>query len=383
MNKKSRDLFWYKTHSWLGLKLSLFLTFILITGTIAVFSLEIDWLLTPEMRSKEYVSPEQVAWGAAFDSVTEEYSGYELVGIFRLHDSWFSLQGIAITPWQESVRLWLDPLDGEFLGATSWYNVQRFFRSMHRNLMMPERTGTPIVSFMAIPLTISLIAGFIIYKKFWTGFFKRPRFDRKLRVWVGDFHRLAGLWISWFIALIAITSLWYFVEELGGNSPPFPPPAVRVEERQYSLPENFTGADLDAAVGIAIEELPGLQVRRILFPSFSEDPLIIQGDLTATLVRPRANGVYIDPLNLETLGSYRGEDLNYHTRISEAADPLHFGNFGGITSKIIWFIFGLFMTSMALTGAVIYTKRLGDKIKPTEELPTRSRVATAEEIQLL
>ena len=92
MNKKSRDLFWYKTHSWLGLKLSLFLTFILITGTIAVFSLEIDWLLTPEMRSKEYVSPEQVAWGAAFDSVTEEYSGYELVGIFRLHDSWFSLQ---------------------------------------------------------------------------------------------------------------------------------------------------------------------------------------------------------------------------------------------------------------------------------------------------
>jgi len=38
---------------------------------------------------------------------------------------------------------------------------------------------------------------------------------------------------------------------------------------------------------------------------------------------------------------------------------------------------------MALTGAVIYTKRLGDKIEPTEGLPTGSRVATAEEIQLL
>ena len=68
-------------------------------------SWEIARVLTPEMRSKEYVSPEQVAWGAAFDSVTEEYSGYELVGIFRLHDSWFSLQGIAITPWQESVKI--------------------------------------------------------------------------------------------------------------------------------------------------------------------------------------------------------------------------------------------------------------------------------------
>ena len=51
-----------------------------------------------------------------------------------------------------------------------------------------------------------------------------------------------------------------------------------------------------------------------------------------------------------------------HTRISEAADPLHFGYFGGITTKILWFLLGLSMSAMALTGVVIYSKRLKDKI---------------------
>ena len=37
-------------HQWVGLKLSLFLTFILFTGTLAVVSHEIDWLLQPSLR---------------------------------------------------------------------------------------------------------------------------------------------------------------------------------------------------------------------------------------------------------------------------------------------------------------------------------------------
>ena len=76
------------------------------------------------------------------------------------------------------------------------------------------------------------------------------------------------------------------------------------------------------------------------------------------MVRPRANGVYIDPSNLEVIGSYVGEELSVHTRISEAADPLHFGYFGGLTTKIVWFILGLSMSVITFTGVVVYTKRL-------------------------
>ncbi len=356
--RQSRDRLWFTVHSWIGLKLSLLMTFILATGTIAVFSAEIDWLVTPEMRASERVAQEEIAWGAAFDSWRREYPDYSPISIYRYQDNWFSLYMMMSTPWRENVLLWLDPPNGEMLGVTSFYNVQRFFRNTHRHLMMPPRIGIPIVSFLAFPLLISLIAGFVVYKKFWRGFFRWPRFERKKRIWNGDLHRLAGLWGSWFIALIAFTSVWYFVEEFGGRSPPFPQPDSNVVNRETPLPANFNGVDLEAAIARAQQELPGLNVRRVLFPGNRNGSLLIQGDLTAALVRPRANTVYIDPISLEVTGSFRGEELDLHTRISEASDPLHFGYFGGFATKLIWFVFGTMMTAMAITGIVIYSARL-------------------------
>ncbi len=356
--KQSRDRLWFKVHSWLGLKLSLLMTFVLATGTIAVFSAEIDWLITPEMRATERVAQEDIAWGAAFDTWRREYPNHRPISINRHQDNWFSLYMILNTPWRENVLLWLDPPNGEMLGVTSFYNVQRFFRNTHRHLMMPVNIGIPIVTFLAFPLLISLVAGFVVYKKFWRGFFKRPRFERKTRIWNGDLHRLAGLWGSWFIALIALTSVWYFVEVFGGRAPPFPPPKSNAVSRESSLPADFDGDDLEVALARAQQRLPGLEVRRILFPANRNGSLLVQGDLTAALVRPRANAVYIDPSSLQVTGSYRGEELGLHTRISEASDPLHFGYFGGIASKLIWFVFGVMMTTMAITGIAVYSTRL-------------------------
>jgi len=356
--RQARDRLWFAVHSWLGLKLSLLMTFILATGTIAVFSHEIDWLLVPEMRASERIAAESVAWGAAYDAMRREYPEYRARNLSRFEDNWFSLHMIALTPWRETVRLWFDPPDGRLLGATPFYNVQRFFRAVHRHLMMPTNLGVPIVASLAFPLLVSLVAGIVVYKKFWRGLFRWPRFKRNARIWNGDVHRLMGLWGSWFIALIALTSVWYFVESLGGRSPPFPRPELDVAQRQAALPDSFTGARLELALALARQELPGLRVRRVLFPRNSGAPLIVQGDLEAKLVRPRANGVYIDPATLTVLGSYRGEQLGLHSRISEAADPLHFGDFGGFATKLLWLLFGIMMTAMSITGIAIYAGRL-------------------------
>ncbi len=39
---------WLDLHRWVGLKLSILLSFVLITGTLATVSHEIDWLLDAE-----------------------------------------------------------------------------------------------------------------------------------------------------------------------------------------------------------------------------------------------------------------------------------------------------------------------------------------------
>ena len=232
--KQSRDRLWFAIHSWIGLKLSLLMVFILATGTIAVFSYEIDWLINPEMRASERVAAESTDWGAAFDTVRREYPEHRLLTLDRFQDNWFSLQLLAASPGGELVRIWLNPADGSLRGVTPFFNVQRLLRELHRHLMLPLNIGIPIVTFLAFPLLISLIAGFIVYKKFWKGWFRLPRFRRKRRIWHGDLHRLMGLWGSWFIALIAVTSIWYFVEQLGGRAPPFPAPEAEMVRQECS-----------------------------------------------------------------------------------------------------------------------------------------------------
>lgn len=89
------------------------------------------------------------------------------------------------------------------------------------------------------------------------------------------------------------------------------------------------------------------------------DPLVFQGYSDATwLVRPRASYVAFDPATQALLGQHRSADATLHQRISEMADPLHFGYFGGLWTKFIWFGFGATMSALSITGIIIYGKRL-------------------------
>lgn len=48
---KSRTRLWFLWHSWLAMPIWAFLFFICVTGTIAVVSTEITWLVDPSMRA--------------------------------------------------------------------------------------------------------------------------------------------------------------------------------------------------------------------------------------------------------------------------------------------------------------------------------------------
>ena len=54
----------------------------------------------------------------------------------------------------------------------------------------------------------------------------------------------------------------------------------------------------------------------------------------------------------------RGERLSAFSRIDEAADPLHFGVWGGWPSKVLWFVAGLALTTLAASGVAVFSLRL-------------------------
>jgi len=104
---------------------------------------------------------------------------------------------------------------------------------------------------------------------------------------------------------------------------------------------------------------PELDVRNIVPPGsyHGEDRLRIEGQGSDLLLRDRVNyaAVATDGNLIET-GS--GADLTAFEYWVNMADPLHFGDFAGITSKLIWFIFGLLLSGLILTGTWLHAQRL-------------------------
>ncbi|MEW4447781.1 PepSY-associated TM helix domain-containing protein [Qipengyuania sp. JC766] len=343
---------WWKVHQWVGLKISLFMTFILFTGTLAVMSAEIDWLLQPSLRVAPSTVEGPVAWARIAENAIEYPGVAKASSIEAPTASAFAAKVTVEDAEGELFFLHAHPTTGEIQGTGPWVGARRVLRNMHRHLNLPVWIGVPIVTSLAFLLLVTLVSSFVVYKKWWRGFAK-PLRTRDARTWWGDFHRLAGVWSLWFVALISLTSVWYFVESLGGDAPR--QPSVELEGPTGTT---LAPADLAAAFEAALAANPDLRVQGALLPT-ADDPLLqLHGDYEAVLVRPRSNAVWVDSRTAEVLLTTDGRDLGLHQRIGEMADPLHFGYFGGYWTKVPWFLFGLALTGLAVSGAAIYSLRI-------------------------
>lgn len=348
--KRKTARLWWTVHQWVGLKLSLFMAFIMFTGTLAVVSHEIDWLLQPSLRVAPASAEGPVDWAGIAENAARHPGVAQVWSMEAPTASAFAAKVTVKDAGGDLFYLHAHPTTGVIQGEGPWVGAQRVLRNMHRHLNLPTKIGVPIVAFLGVLLLISLVTSLVVYKKWWRGFTK-PMRTRDARTWWGDFHRLAGVWSLWFVTLMALTGVWYFAESLGLDAPP--PPRIKME-----APVAADAKGLAPAFAAAQAAYPGLEVRRVLLPGKESPVLQLHGDYKAILVRSRANTVWVDPATTAVLLTTDGRDMNVHQRIGEMADPLHFGDFGGYWTKVPWFLFGLLLTGLSLSGAAIYSLRI-------------------------
>lgn len=351
---------WYRWHSWVGLKLSVLMSFILITGTLAVFSHEIDWL-TNSAKRVDSSTVDGTNWSAIYESAEQKYGDRIYQGMAAPRDPWFSAELVYAISEDERRRAFFHPTTGEFLGEGRWFNWQRFFRMAHRHLMMPTIIGVSIVGILAVLLFISFISSFYIYPKWWKGFWRMPRTHHRKVFW-GDMHRLLGAWSLWFILLISVTGIWYLVERWGGAAS-YPSQGKAKSELAISQAVKPSLAQFNNMLRQTEALYPELNIEQIRFPFRAGRGVAFTGSAEAVLVRPRANLISFDPVTGELLTINKGTELSLHARISEAADPLHFGYFAGMPTKILYFIFGIMLSAISITGIYIFGMRVSAKPK--------------------
>ncbi|MEI5638412.1 MULTISPECIES: PepSY-associated TM helix domain-containing protein [unclassified Pseudoalteromonas] len=352
----------YHLHAWVGFQLALVMFVILVTGTIATLSNEIDWLVHEPMRSstpsEKNHSLQAQDWRAMYEAIKAQYPDSKVLTLGSMGEDYFNYRARVTNAQGLGRYVYVDPWTHEVTGETSLLTVQRVFRDLHRYLFMPAFPGLPIVTAFAFILLISLYTGLKTTRNWKTALW-RIRTQQGVRILLSDLHKVFGLWGLWCTSVIIITSFWYLFEfgvRVSGSSLEPSAPSVSAVVTQNS-PSRFSGSQLEQGFIQAQQSIENWTITAVQFPRDETSVLRFKGVGENPLLRERAHKVDFHPYTLERLNVQHPGNMTMGNYLNEYADPLHFGYFAGLTSKLIWFVFGVALTGLSFTGVLMTWKR--------------------------
>jgi uncharacterized iron-regulated membrane protein len=320
------------------------------SGTMAVFSRDIDHLLDPGVAASP--RPERIAWGTIYDNVQRAHPDLWVVQMVAHHSAGTVVESWALDSKDITHRIYSDPATGEVIATRSFMSVQRFFRSFHMALfaevwpVLNTPIGSLIVALFSIPLLMMLVTSLLFYRRFWRGFLKLD-WRKGRKVFWSDVHKLTGLWSLWFVAVISVTGIWYLIER---QLPEQRIPEVALSEPSRLLP-------IDTLIARAEAAYPQLRVTSVLLSDYESGVVQLLGQDGTLLVRDQAARIWMDSATARPLHVRPASTLSAYERWIDTADPLHFGFWGGIWSKAVWLVFGLALSGLCLTGAYLHVRR--------------------------
>jgi uncharacterized iron-regulated membrane protein len=335
---------WFQLHTWAGVFLGALLLFVCFTGTLASVSHEIEYLTDQKFRA---LTPRtKVDFHQLENQLAKKYPNSYLQRIQIRPERYLSGEAQIVTNNLRSF-VYFDANTGQILGEGRWGGLARFLRDIHRKLSMGD-VGKLIVTSLSLLLLIILVSSFFVYKDWWRYFFKRPdKLKSSKRTTWSSWHKIIALWSWWFIATVAVTSFWYFIDQTlqTAKIEYYPQPPQIQSEVVNAKPLALTKVIIKAKAAFE-----SLDITYIRYPNSANKPIEIRGNNNDFLVVDRANRIYLHPVSGEVLAVQYATELSIYSRLTDSVDLIHFGHFSGITSKVIWFVFGLCLSFMVASG---------------------------------
>ncbi len=355
--KQLKKIF-FQLHSWIGINLSILFFVVCFSGTLATLAREIDWIFRPGIRVEvqdhkaDKNSIAEKIKKAYPNGVITEWEGArmpylcDLVSVEKDGLEWY---------------VFVNPYTGNIQGATT-LTFQRFIRDFHYYFFIDyNNIGHFMVLVFAFMLFTVTVTALFFYKNWWRKLFELKT-DKGSAVLFRSLHRLVGVWSVPFCLLISITGIWYFIERtntanVSEVANPQLPKIKALDIDETSLKKLSFTVDYNKIISVAENAIPHLKVKDIKFPKNLSSPIYVTGKSNVPLVRYRANRVWLHPLTYGVIATQKATEVGARTLINDSADMLHFGVWGGLITKIIWFVFGLCLSSLVLTGIIIRLKK--------------------------
>ncbi|MFG7351185.1 PepSY-associated TM helix domain-containing protein [Shewanella oncorhynchi] len=378
---KISNRFWFMLHGWVSLPIWLLFCFICLTGTIAVLSHEITWLTNPASRA---LNPNDLPVKPVSELMTiveEAYPSAAVSGAMTLEP--YMVNVIMFSDADKPYAMaYVNQYTGEIQQINEGMTFAGFIRSLHAWLLFPWQSGYSLgyylVCSMALFMLASLVTGLIVYKRFWRSFFApKLRVSQGKKTLLADLHKLSGVWSIWFIAIMAVTGLWYLVQAIFWHADidiESHAPLVAAEQLPFIQKGDVNPADPSVsfaqALTLAQTHFPDFQPSYVMKPEHNRDMYHLSGSGEHIFYDQYSYNLSINPWTGEIARATSPETMTGIQTLMHIADPLHYGTLGGIWTKIIWFIFGVILSGMSITGFMMWGLRNVRAIKKMESPST-------------
>jgi uncharacterized iron-regulated membrane protein len=352
----------FLVHQWAGVGVGLYFAMMGLTGSISVF--------LPELRNT-LVAPVSAPAGSqriglqALQSNIEEMSPW-----LRLRAIYPGLTANQADLFEEqsserTVReIAIDPYNGHILvdrrrGATPY----DWIRDLHANLLSGD-VGKTINGFCGILLLLTGLTGLVVW---WPGKRHVNRTTFRVSVRKGmhrlsfDLHRLAGVLVVVPLSVAAVSGICMafphladgaFSAVLGPTAKPFLPTA----DRHAVVPQKY--ANLDSILRVAREQIPAATATRIQAPSPRNRDFVVFMHLPGDWRDEGDNRVLVEGDHAAIREVQLGSQLPLSSRVIAAMASIHYGQYGGIPTRIFAVLVGLTIPLLYTTGMVLWWRRV-------------------------
>jgi uncharacterized iron-regulated membrane protein len=352
---------WAWVHKWSSLVCTVFMLLLCLTGLPLIFSHEIGHLLGDEVEAPEMpVGTEFVSMDKIVASAQSVYPNDVIQYVYREPDDpkfWYVSLGKTAQDESNVKYLMVDSRTAEILDEPKF---DEGFMYVMLKLHVDLFAGFPGMLFLGLMgflLLIAVVSGVVLYTPFMRKIaFGEIRKNRTPKLKRLDTHNFLGI----------VTLVWVFVVGFTGVINAWSDLVVKYWQADQmsqmvapykNLPSPTHFASVQAGVDVAEKLEPNLNLAFIAFPgtTFSSPHhygIFMNGNtpLTARLYKP----VLIDAQTAELTDS---RDVPWYMTALLISQPLHFGDYGGMTLKIIWAILDVLTIVVLWTGLMLWWKK--------------------------
>ena len=341
-------------HSWAGVFLSVLLFLVCLSGTLAVFHLEFERWEQPHIPEMQKVDEQAVEH--AMDRFLETHPE-ETHHLFVV----FPSSGIPRLVVENDHVAYFADSEGNLLEKEQ-VSFTQMLVDLHLYLNLPQSWGMILVSALGAIICTLIVTGIVAHKRLVKDVFKFRRGGNGQQNQI-DLHNRFGLWAAPFHLIIGVTGAYFGMAGLM---------LMLVAQIHYEGDQDavvnqiFTPDPVIApqqgkpALGKAIAQMKTLAPEKpLIFLTVHE----VNTPQQFIEIYAQAPGkmIYAEGYRFDTAGNYLGsagyEDGDWGKQWVWAMYRLHFGDFAGLPSKLLYFVLGIMLTMLCVSGMEIWLSK--------------------------